>query len=84
VQTVATLFVQAVAPTIIGDHEPGWVPNDAEMARIVQLVSDLRPLARVVVDEELAGALESGIADYVTQWLAAAVEASATPTAESR
>ncbi len=88
VQTVATLFVQAVAPTIIGDHEPGWVPNDAEMERITQLVSDLRPLARVVVDEELARALDSGIGDYVAQWLSAAVEAAAAgapaATAESR
>lgn len=85
VQTVATLFVQAVAPTIVGDHEPGWVPDDAEMERIGRLVSELRPLARVVVDEELASALETGIADYVTHWLAAAVEAAASPaTAESR
>ncbi|HVT64101.1 MAG TPA: MerR family transcriptional regulator [Mycobacteriales bacterium] len=81
VQTVATLFVQAVAPTIVGDHEPGWVPADADMERIMRLVSDLRPLARVVVDEELAGALDSSIADYVTQWLSAAVEAAASPTA---
>ncbi|HVT20417.1 MAG TPA: MerR family transcriptional regulator [Mycobacteriales bacterium] len=86
VQTVATLFVQAVAPTIIGDHELGWVPDDAEMERIMRLVSDMRPLARVVVDEELASALDSSIADYVTQWLSAAVEATtAEPsTAESR
>ena len=88
VQTVATLFVQAVAPTIIGNHEPGWVPDDAAMERIMRLVSDMRPLARVVVDEELARALETGIADYVTQWLSAAVEATAKPdqasTAESR
>ncbi|HVU61633.1 MAG TPA: MerR family transcriptional regulator [Mycobacteriales bacterium] len=77
VQTVATLFVQAVAPSIIGDHEPGWVPDDADMERIMRLVSDMRPLARVVVDEELTSALETGIADYVTQWLAAAVEATA-------
>jgi hypothetical protein len=33
----------------------------------------MRPLARVVVDEELAGALEAGIADYVAQWLSAAL-----------
>jgi DNA-binding transcriptional MerR regulator len=88
VQTVATLFVQAVAPSIIGDHEPGWVPADADMERIMRLVSEMRPLARVVVDEELARALETGIADYVTQWLSAAVEATATAaattTAESR
>lgn len=84
VQTVATLFVQAVAPTIVGDHEPGWVPDDAEMERIMRLVSEMRPLARVVVDEELASALDSSIADYVTQWLSAAVEAAAAPTAESR
>ncbi|HVW81962.1 MAG TPA: MerR family transcriptional regulator [Mycobacteriales bacterium] len=77
VQAVATLFVQAVAPSIIGDHEPGWVPDDAAMERIMRLVSDMRPLARVVVDEELASALETGIADYVTKWLAAAVEARA-------
>jgi DNA-binding transcriptional MerR regulator len=85
VQTVATLFVQAVAPAIIGDHEPGWVPADDDMERITRLVSELRPLARVVVDEELASALETGIADYVTQWLTAAVDATADPaTAESR
>jgi DNA-binding transcriptional MerR regulator len=82
VQTVASLFVQAVAPTIVGDHEPGWVPGDADMERIMRLVSDLRPLARVVVDEALAGALDASIADYVTQWLAAAVDAGA--RAESR
>jgi hypothetical protein len=35
-----------------------------------------------VVDEELAGALDASIADYVTQWLAAAVDAGA--RAESR
>ena len=85
VQTVATLFVQAVAPTIIGNHEAGWVPDDAEMQRIMRLVSEMRPLARVVVDEELARTLESAIGDYVTQWLSAAVEAAARPTkAESR
>jgi hypothetical protein len=77
VQAVATLFVQAVAPTITGDHAPGWVPDDADMERIGRLVSDMRPLARVVVDEELTGALEAGIADYVTQWLTATVEAAA-------
>ncbi|HVU62266.1 MAG TPA: MerR family transcriptional regulator [Mycobacteriales bacterium] len=81
VQTVATLFVQAVAPVIVGEHEPGWVPDDSEMERITRLVSEMRPLARVVVDEELASALEAGIADYVTQWLTAAVDAtSADPT----
>ncbi|MGN6475374.1 MAG: MerR family transcriptional regulator [Mycobacteriales bacterium] len=86
VQTVATLFVQAVAPTIVGDHELGWVPDDADMERITRLVSELRPLARVVVDEELAGALEAAIADYVTQWLSAAVDRTTGPaaTAESR
>jgi DNA-binding transcriptional MerR regulator len=77
VQTVATLFVQAVAPTIVGDHEIGWVPGETDMERIMRLVSELRPLARVVVDEELASALDSSIADYVTQWLSAAVEAAA-------
>jgi DNA-binding transcriptional MerR regulator len=82
IQAVAALFVQAVAPTIIGEHPAGWVPDDADMERIGRLVSDMRPLARVVVDEELAGALESGIADYVTQWLAAAVEASAAAGAD--
>jgi DNA-binding transcriptional MerR regulator len=89
IQTVATLFVQAVAPTIIGDHEPGWVPADADMERIMRLVSEMRPLARVVVDEELASSLESAIADYVTQWLAATVDqvaspGPASPRAESR
>jgi DNA-binding transcriptional MerR regulator len=84
VQTVATLFVQAVAPTIVGNHEPGWVPADEDMERIMRLVSEMRPLARVVVDEELAGSLESAIADYVTQWLSATVEQVASPTAESR
>jgi DNA-binding transcriptional MerR regulator len=84
IQTVATLFVQAVGPTIIGGHAPGWVPDDSEMARITQLVSEMRPLARVVVDEELASALETGIADYVTQWLAATVEQVSAPKAESR
>jgi DNA-binding transcriptional MerR regulator len=85
IQAVATLFVQLVAPTIIGDHAPGWVPDDAEMQRITELVSEMHPLARVVVDEELARALETGIADYVTQWLSAAVDAAAQPpTAKSR
>jgi DNA-binding transcriptional MerR regulator len=85
VQTVATLFVQAVAPTIVGDHEPGWVPDDVDTDRILRLVSDLRPLARVVVDEELASALDGSIADYVTQWLSAAVEAASStdPTPRS-
>jgi DNA-binding transcriptional MerR regulator len=75
VATVANLFVASVAPSIVGDHEPGWVPDDAEMGRIVQLVEQLRPLARVVVDEELAGSLETAITDYVAQWLAAAMPA---------
>ncbi|HEX3706569.1 MAG TPA: MerR family transcriptional regulator [Mycobacteriales bacterium] len=90
VAAVSTLFVSAVAPYIVGDHEAGWVPDDAEMERIGRLVSDMRPLARVVVDEELAGTLESGIADYVTQWLAKTVEETVispeapSATAESR
>ncbi len=73
VATVASLFVSAVGPYIVGDHQPGWVPNDEEMARIARLVEQMRPLARVVVDEELAGSLEAGIADYVTKWLEAAL-----------
>jgi DNA-binding transcriptional MerR regulator len=87
VATVSTLFVQAVAPTIIGDHEPGWVPGDEDLERIARLVSEMRPLARVVVDEELAGTLEAAIGDYLTQWLAATVEGAAaqpSATAESR
>lgn len=73
VAAVASLFVSAVAPSIVGDHQPGWVPDDAEIERIAGLVERLRPLARVVVDEELAASLESSIADYVAQWLAAAM-----------
>jgi DNA-binding transcriptional MerR regulator len=73
VATVATLFVAAIAPHIVGDHEPGWVPDDAEVMRIAGLVDQLRPLARVVVDEELARTLEQSIADYVTQWVEAAM-----------
>jgi hypothetical protein len=39
----------------------------------------------VVVDEELASALDGSIADYVTQWLSAAVEAASStdPTPRS-
>jgi DNA-binding transcriptional MerR regulator len=73
VAAVASLFVSSVAPYIVGEHPAGWVPDDAEMPRIVGLVEQMRPLARVVVDEELAGALEAGIADYVAQWLSAAL-----------
>lgn len=73
VATVSSLFVASVAPYIVGDHEPGWVPDDASMARIARLVDQMRPLARVVVDEELAATLESSITDYVAQWLAAAM-----------
>jgi DNA-binding transcriptional MerR regulator len=73
VATVSTLFVSAIAPYIVGDHEPGWVPDDTEITRIAGLVEQLRPLARVVVDEELARTLEQSIADYVTQWVEAAM-----------
>jgi len=76
VAAVANLFVTSAAPHIVGDHPPGWVPDDAEMPRIVSLVEQLRPLARVVVDEELASALEAAIADYVAQWLSASLAAS--------
>jgi DNA-binding transcriptional MerR regulator len=75
VATVSSLFVASVAPYIVGDHEAGWVPDDAEMARIARLVEQMRPLARVVVDEELAVTLDSSITDYVAQWLAAAIPA---------
>jgi DNA-binding transcriptional MerR regulator len=74
VASVANLFVSSVAPYIVGEHPPGWVPSDAEMPRIISLVEQMRPLARVVVDEELASTLEAGIADFVTQWLAATIE----------
>lgn len=83
VAAVSTLFVSAVAPYIVGDHVPGWVPSDAEMARIARLVEQMRPLARVVVDEELAGTLESGIADYLTKWLEAAMVSIETPDTAS-
>jgi DNA-binding transcriptional MerR regulator len=73
VASVADLFVASVAPYVVGGHEPGWVPDDAEMPRIVGLVEQLRPLARVVVDEELARTLEAGISEFVTQWLSAAI-----------
>jgi len=73
VATVSTLFVSSVAPYIVGEHEPGWVPDDVELARIAGLVEQMRPLARVVVDEELAGTLEQSITDYVTQWIEAAM-----------
>jgi DNA-binding transcriptional MerR regulator len=73
VGAVASLFVASVAPYVVGEHPPGWVPSDEEMPRIISLVEQMRPLARVVVDEELAGTLESGIADYVAQWLAASI-----------
>jgi DNA-binding transcriptional MerR regulator len=67
---VASLFVASAAPYVIGEHPPGWVPDASDLPRIVTLVEQLRPLARVVVDEELAGALDAGIADYVGRWLA--------------
>jgi DNA-binding transcriptional MerR regulator len=73
VAAVASLFVSTAAPYVIGEHPAGWVPDDAEMPRIVSLVEQLRPLARVVVDEELAAALEAAIADYVGQWLSSAI-----------
>jgi hypothetical protein len=71
VAAVAGLFVESVAPYIVGEHEPGWVPNDEEAPRIISLVEQMRPLARVVVDEELTKALDGGISDYVAQWLTA-------------
>ncbi|MBV9487772.1 MAG: MerR family transcriptional regulator [Frankiaceae bacterium] len=74
VTAVAHLFVDRVAPYVVGGHDPGWVPSDDEMARIVSLVEQMRPLARVVVDEELASALEGGISAYVAQWLSAAID----------
>lgn len=73
VGAVAELFVSSVAPYIVGEHQPGWVPSDEEMPRIITLVEQMRPLARVVVDEELAATLEAGIAAFATQWLAAAL-----------
>jgi DNA-binding transcriptional MerR regulator len=79
VATVANLFVSSVAPYIVGKHPPGWVPDDADMPRIIALVEQMRPLARVVVDEELAGTLEAGISAYVAQWLSAAIGQLAVP-----
>jgi hypothetical protein len=73
VAAVASLFVASVAPYIVGEHEPGWVPDDEDMPRIIALVEQMRPLARVVVDEELAGTLEAGISDYVAKWLSATI-----------
>lgn len=74
VAAVANLFVSSVAPYVVGAHPPGWVPDDEEMPRIIALVEQMRPLARVVVDEELAGTLEAGISDYVAGWLTATIE----------
>lgn len=73
VAAVASLFVSSVAPYVVGEHPPGWVPDDEEMPRIIALVEQMRPLARVVVDEELAGTLEAGISDYVAKWLSATI-----------
>jgi DNA-binding transcriptional MerR regulator len=73
VAAVSSLFVQSVAPYVVGEHPPGWVPDDEDMPRIIALVDQMRPLARVVVDEELAGTLEEGISDYVAQWLSATI-----------
>jgi DNA-binding transcriptional MerR regulator len=73
IAAVANLFVSSVAPRIIGEHEPGWVPDDADLPRIVALVEQLRPLARVVVDEQLANALQVAVADHAAQWFSAAV-----------
>jgi hypothetical protein len=53
------------------------------MARIARLVEQMRPLARVVVDEELAATLEGSITDYVAQWLAAAMPAVEHPNVAS-
>jgi DNA-binding transcriptional MerR regulator len=73
VAAMANLFVASAAPYIVGEHPPGWVPSDAEMPRIIALVEQMRPLARVVVDEQLARTLEAGISDYVAQWLTAGI-----------
>lgn len=81
VAAVAELFVAGVAPYIVGDHPPGWVPDDEEMPRIIELVEQLRPLARVVVDDELARTLESAIAGYVAQQLTAAIDDTVTDAA---
>jgi DNA-binding transcriptional MerR regulator len=83
IAAVASLFVSSVAPHVIGEHEPGWVPEDADLPRIVALVEQLRPLARVVVDEQLANALEIAVADHAAQWFSAAVAAIEKPTAAS-
>jgi DNA-binding transcriptional MerR regulator len=80
VTAVANLFVTTVAPYVVGEHSPGWVPDDAEMPRIIALVEQMRPTARVVVDEQLASTLEAAITDYVAQWLAAAITAVTPPT----
>jgi DNA-binding transcriptional MerR regulator len=73
VAAVAGLFVSSVASYVVGAHPAGWVPDDAEMPRIIALVEQMRPLARVVVDEELAAALDAGISDYVAGWLSEAI-----------
>jgi DNA-binding transcriptional MerR regulator len=78
---VANLFVDRVAPYVVGEHEPGWVPGDEEMPRIISLVEQMRPLARVVVDEELAAALDAGISDYVAQWVTATINQIDPPSA---
>jgi DNA-binding transcriptional MerR regulator len=83
VAAVASLFVSSVAPYVVGEHPAGWVPDDADVPRIVELVEHMRPLARVVVDEELAGALDGGIGDYVAQWLAATLDQIEPPDAAS-
>jgi len=83
IAAVASLFVTAAGPYVVGEHPAGWVPEDADMPRIVSLVEQLRPLARVVVDEELAGALDGAIADYVAQWLSASLSSPPTVTKEA-
>jgi hypothetical protein len=81
VAAVSTLFVAKVAGLIVGSRPAGWVPSDAEMAQITEVVERLRPLARVVVDEELAATLERGISDYVANWMGATMPALDQPDA---
>lgn len=73
VRAVADRFVRTVADRLLGGHDPGWLPSEEELPRLAQVVAQLRPLGRVVVDTELAAALDAGIEEAISSHVAAAV-----------
>ena len=59
--TIANRFVRLIAEHIFDVVSPRGLPPPEEGERLAEIVRRVRPMARTVVDAELARALEHGI-----------------------